>query len=219
MNLQPQAISRPTHAVGASPPSMWHALRRLLLLALLVSAPPSLRADALDGELAVDSAFVNRVGGVYQLYARIAYPISDDTRSALRDGVSLSFNLEVEIARERRYWLDASVTSIQLRRELSYHTVSERYVIREVGREFGRDDAAENGQQAFATLEDALASLGTVDAWPILVAPQLRTDGEYRISVRASVRRGRLPDALRLLLFWTDDWHRASEWYTWSLPR
>jgi hypothetical protein len=111
------------------------------------------------------------------------------------------------------------VTSILLRRELSYHAVSERYVIREVGRELGRDDARANGQQAFATLDDALASLGTVDAWPILVAPQLRADGEYRISVRASVRRGRLPDALRLLMFWTDDWHRASEWYTWSLPR
>jgi hypothetical protein len=23
--------------------------------------------------------------------------------------------------------------------------------------------------------------------------------------------------ALRVLMFWTDDWHRVSEWYTWPL--
>ena len=56
-----------------------------------------------------------------------------------------------------------------------------------------------------------------VDGWPVMVEPQL-TAGNYRISVRAGVRRGRLPASLRALMFWTDDWHRVSEWYTWSLP-
>jgi hypothetical protein len=172
-------------------------------------------ADVLEGALSVDSAFVNRVNGVYQLHARVQYPLSDDTRTALRDGVSLSYSLEVEIARQRRYWLDAGVTSIVLRRDLAWHAVSERYVVREVGRADGNG----NGQQAFSTLEEALAHLGTIDGWPIVVAPQLRAGGEYAVSVRASVRRGRMPDALRVLLFWTDDWQRESEWYTWSLPR
>ena len=36
---------------------------------------------------------------------------------------------------------------------------------------------------------------------------------------RAGVRRGRLSDTLRVLLFWTDDWHRESEWFSWSLQR
>jgi hypothetical protein len=32
------------------------------------------------------------------------------------------------------------------------------------------------------------------------------------------MRRGHLPASLRAILFWTDDWVRVSEWYTWSLP-
>jgi hypothetical protein len=28
-----------------------------------------------------------------------------------------------------------------------------------------------------------------------------------------------MPYALRVLMFWTDDWHRVSEWYTWPLLR
>ena len=42
--------------------------------------------------------------------------------------------------------------------------------------------------------------------------------GNYTISVRAGVRRGHLPTAMRAILFWSDDWARVSEWYTWSLP-
>ena len=46
-----------------------------------------------------------------------------------------------------------------------------------------------------------------------------RPTAQYRVSLRAGVRRGRLPDTLRVLLFWTDDWHRESEWFSWSLQR
>ena len=48
---------------------------------------------------------------------------------------------------------------------------------------------------------------------------QLRGDGPWTIGLRAGVRRGRMPDALRTLLFWSDDWHRTSDWYTWTLER
>ena len=69
------------------------------------------------------------------------------------------------------------------------------------------------------TLEEALEALGTVDAWPFLLSPQLAMNRDYRVSLRAGVRRGHLPDSLRVLLFWTDDWHRESEWFSWSLQR
>jgi hypothetical protein len=168
------------------------------------------RADALDGVLEVQSAFVNLSDGVYQLHARVQYSSNEQTVVALRDGVSLSYDLDVEIARERRFWLDAEVTTLTLRRELMFHAVSERYVVR---------DPRSGAQSSYATLEDALQSLGTVDGWPILVASQVPKDGDYRVSVRASVRRGRLTDALRVILFWNDGWQRESEWYSWSLPR
>jgi hypothetical protein len=97
-----------------------------------------------------------------------------------------------------------------LRRELWYHTVTERFVVR---------DAPDGEQRTFATLEAALEALGSVEAWPVLVQPQLVSKGKYRVSVRAGMRRGRLSDTLRTLLFWTDDWHRESKWYSWSLPQ
>ena len=179
------------------------------LLAGLAAATGVL-ANALDGVLEVKSAYVNVDHGVFKLHARVQYPENDDIRTALADGVTLMFDVEAVIARERRFWFDADVVSVTLRREQTYHTVSNRYVV--------RDDSPGAGQDSFATLHEALESIGAVDDWPVLVEPQISADARYRVSVRASVRRGRLPDTLRVLMFWTDSWHRASEWYSWSLP-
>jgi hypothetical protein len=165
-------------------------------------------ADALDGVLEVRSAYVNIDNGVFLLHARIEYPVNPAIRDALRDGVTLTFDLDTRVDRERRFWFNSNIVELTLRRDLAYHAVSDRYVVR---------DVKSDEQQTFPTLEEALAYLGKVDGWPILVEPQLSC-GNYVISVRAGVRRGKLPASLRVLLFWADDWHRVSEWYSWSLP-
>jgi len=191
--------------------AMTPLMRRLfvaLFSATLLGLAVSAHADALDGVLEVRSAYVNVDNGVFLLHARIEYPNNPEIRDALRDGITLSFDLDTRVERKRRYWLDAEIVALTLRRELSYHAVSERYIVR---------DVRSGDQQSYATIEEALKQLGTVDGWPILVEPQL-DGGMYEVSVRAGVRRGRLPSSLRALMFWTDDWHRTSEWYSWSLP-
>lgn len=176
----------------------------------LAFAAAAVRADALDGVLAVRSAYVNVDGGVFELHARVQYPVNEEIHAALRDGIVLLADLDVSVARERRFWFDAEVVSLTLRRELAFHTVSDRYVVR---------DVRSGEQQSFPTLGEALAALGAVDGVPIVVEPQLSNEARYRVSVRAGIRRGRMPDALRAIMFWSDDWHRESEWYAWSLPR
>jgi hypothetical protein len=165
-------------------------------------------ADALDGILEVRSAYVNVDKGVFLLYARVEYPVGPNLRNTLKDGVTLTFDLDARVDRERHFWFNANIVDLTLRRELSYHAVSDRYLVR---------DTRSRDQKSFSTLDEALDYLAKVDAWPILVEPQL-DGGNYNISVRAGVRRGHLPASLRAILFWTDDWARVSEWYTWSLP-
>ena len=186
-------------------------MRALTLLAgavLLALGAALAFANALDGALEVSSAYVNLDHGVYQLYARVQYPLNPAIRAALQDGVTLTFDVETRVDRVRRLWFNANVVDLTLRRELAYHVVTDRFVVR---------DLSGGDQKSFETLKEALAYLGKVEGWPILVAPQL-DGGRYIISVRAGVRRGKLPASLRALLFWTDDWQRVSKWYSWSLP-
>ena len=187
-----------------------HTLRVCIFTcaALLAGAAASVWADALDGTLEVRSAYVNVDKGVFLLHARVEYPVNPTIQDALRDGITLTFDLDTRIDRERRFWFDAGIVDLTLRRELSFHAVTNRFLVR---------DARTDNQESFATLAEAVENLGQIDGWPILVEPQI-DGGSYRVSVRAGVRRGHLPSSLRVLMFWTDDWHRESDWYTWSLP-
>ena len=134
----------------------------LLLVAL--AAPRGVRsAGSLAGDFQVRSAFVVVDHGVLQLSAHVEYPINDRIRSALRDGVTLAFDLDVTISRHRRLWVDATVLEMTLRRELTLHAVTGRYVLR---------DEAGVEQESFPTLEAALDQLGRIEeasgAMPIL---------------------------------------------------
>ena len=195
------------------------ALARLTILVVAVVLSNSFAgrvsaqsvSSPIKDALEIQSGFVNVVNGVYQLQVRVRYPMNDEDLRALQQGVSLFYDVDLEVTRERRFWTAANVVNLSLRRELSYHSVSERYLV--------KDPQGVVEARSFASFEEALADLGKVDGWPILVSAQVSEDGEYFVNVRAVVRRGRLTDALRALMFWSDDWQRRSEWYSWSLPR
>ena len=178
------------------------------LLCCLAVPPASGAAGPLDGDFQIRSAFVVVDRGVLQLNVHVQYPVNDRIRSALQDGVTLAFDVELSITRHRRFWLNANVVDMMLRRELTYHAVTDRYVLRD---EQGVEQAS------FPTLEEALDKLGRVEDLPILIESQLRGEGPWQVAVRAGVRRGHMSDAMRALMFWSDAWHRNSDWYTWTL--
>ena len=204
----PRRFSPPQGSLPGSRTSGRPSLIGLAAALLLALSSTLALANALDGVLEVSSAYVNFDHGVIQLYSRVQYPLNPAIREALQDGVTLTFDVEARVDRARRFWFDANVVDLTLRRELAYRVVTDRFVVR---------DVRSGDEKSFETLKEALAYLGKVEGWPILVEPQL-DGGRYIISVRAGVRRGKLPASLRMLLFWTDDWQRVSKWYSWSLP-
>jgi hypothetical protein len=183
------------------PVARWVALLLGLCLAASTSAAE---------QIVVQSAFVNVRGSTFELNARTIFPLNEDVRAALADGATITLELQAVVDRTRRYWMDATLVDVILRRELSWNAVSQRYVLR---------DALDGEQQSFLAVDAALIAAGVVSDWPVVVEEQLNADSSYSIHVRAGIRRGRLPDALRALLFWSDGWNRSSKWYSWILPR
>ena len=204
----PRVGSRCGPGVRSARARRWLALSVTLALLALGALRTAAFADALDGALAVRSAYVNFDHGVIELNAQVTYPLNPAIRKALQNGVTLSFDVEARVEQVRRFWFNATVIDVTLHRELAYHVLTRRYVVR---------DVQSGGERSFADVRQALRYLQSVHNWPILVESQLLS-GRYVISVRADVRRGKLPASLRALLFWTDDWQRESPWYSWSLP-
>jgi len=163
-----------------------------------------------DTKLAVTDAAVAIDDGVYELDARLELGLPEQARRAIDAGLTLHLRYDIEVARVRRYVPDAEVASLEQSYELSYHALSQRYLVRNLNT---------GEQQDFGTLQSALDSLAEVRGLPLLDSGLLEPGSSYEFRVRAVLTLRSAPDTLSWLLFWTDDWSATSEWYAWTLRR
>jgi Domain of unknown function (DUF4390) len=155
----------------------------------------------------IRSAYVERNEGVYQLNATLVFELPEGAREAIREGSPLTLDLDIVLHRSRRLWLDESVASLQQHYEVSFHALSERYLVRNLN----------SGQQSsYPTLDAALDSLRVISNLPILDQSLLLPDSRHEVSLRAHLDVRTMPDALRFIVFWANDWRQSTEWYTWS---
>lgn len=164
-------------------------------------------AAAAQGRFEVRSAYIEPAEGVYQLNATIDFDLPEGARRAVRDGVPLTLHLDIIVRRQRTYWLDDTVATLDQGYELAFHALSERYLVRNLN----------SGEQAsYPTLDAALDALRVISNLPILDESLVDRRSRHELSVRASLDVRTMPDTLRFILFWSDDWRQRTEWYTWS---
>lgn len=182
--------------------------RMLLRAAACVLLVLPVFAAQAEERLVVRSAAMEESQGVLLLNADIDIALPDGARSAVRDGVELTFDIEVRLLRERNFWLDDTVATLVQRYEISFHALTERYLVR------NRNSGAHS---THATLDEALDVLRSVQSLPALDRSLLDPKQRYEVRVRASLDVHTLPGSLRVVLFWTDDWKQQSGWYAWPL--
>jgi len=166
-------------------------------------------ADAAT-RIAIDSASVKIDDGVYELDTRASLNVPQEGRRAIDAGLTLQLRYQVEIARVRRYLPDEGLASLEQNYELSYHALSQRYLLRNLNT---------GEQDDFGALQAALDRLTEVRGLPLLDSSLLEPSSTYEFRVRAVLTLRTAPDTLSWLLFWTDDWSATSEWYAWTLRR
>ena len=155
----------------------------------------------------VRSAYVEPVDGVYQLNATVEFELPEGARAVVAQGVPLTLHLDIVVRRQRSYWLDETVATLEQDYELVHHALSERYLVRNLN---------SGDQSSYPTLDSALDALRVISDLPVLYQALVIPDRRHEISLRASLDVRTMPDALRFVLFWADDWRQRSEWYTWS---
>jgi len=185
---------------------------RVLALLLLFVVGNGIAQDEIqrEGYFEVRSAATRLVGGVHTLDARLQLVLSNEALEALSSGVALRINLQMEVIRERRFYLDANDAELTIRYELEYRPLSQRYLVRNL---------SSGDQDSFATLYSALNNLGRVQGLPVIDDALLEANKNYRVRLRALLSTRQYPVPLRLLFFWRDQWQLTSEWFEWSLER
>jgi Domain of unknown function (DUF4390) len=177
------------------------------LLAVTLWTPP-IHADGLEGRFEVRSADLDLKEGVYHLNARMELPVSDAVRRGLAEGVPLTVELHLDIERVRQLLPNSRVAELTQHYHLQYNAVSAHYILR-------NDNSGQ--QESLPTLDAAIEQLSEVHGLPVLDKALIIPDRRYEANVRAKVDYGTVPFSLRVLMFWVSDWHRESDWYTWTL--
>lgn len=179
----------------------------LLLCFLATSALSPVFAESTavvrSASLALDAA-----QDVYELTAKVEIALPEEARKGIEAGLALRVAYEIALSRVRGYWPDATVAELEQTYELSYHALSQRYLVRNLNT---------GEQQDFGSLQAALEQLGDVRGLPVIDADLVRGDSRYEVYLRAVVDLSTTPAALQWLLFWTDDWSATGEWFIWPL--
>jgi hypothetical protein len=182
----------------------------LMLLALLVVAPPSALAAAAEPEPAfvVRNASTVLIDKVYHLNAKVDYRFSAEALDALNNGVPLVVELTIEIERKRDYVWDETVASLLQRYQLSYEALTRRYVVTNI------NSGADN---YYPDSGSAIAAMGEVVNLPILDADLLNPDEQYSVRMQASLDLEALPVPIRVISYFSSNWRISSEWFSWPL--
>lgn len=185
-------------------------VRSMLAIAALVVAGVVFAQDPVEreGYFEVRSASTELVNGVHMLDARLQLVLSSEALNALNSGVPLTIELQMQVIRKRRLYLDSMDAELAVRFELEYRPLSQRYIVRSLN---------SGDQDSFATLYSALNNLGRIQRLPVIDESLLIPGKEYRARVRALLATEQYSAPLRLLFFWRNEWQLKSEWYEWNL--
>ncbi len=146
--------------------------------------------------------------GVYYLDAEFELPLAVAPTLALQSGVPLQFNLQMEIVRQRNWWIDETIAALQQRYRLEYHGLSRRYLLSNLNTGVKR---------SFFSLNSALSQISTLHAFPFLDAVLLSQPGHYRGRIKVQLDHSTLPLPLLSQAYFSSSWQLDSEWYSWSL--
>jgi len=127
---------------------------------------------------------------------------------ALEKGVSLYFNLDVDVFRQRTFWPDSVERSIRKRYRLFYFELTQHYRITEI----------RSGKSvSFKTLDEASQHLSHIRGLPLLDVARVRDPGRYRVRVKMGLDYSELPTPLQLQAYTTRRWRLRSEETVWPL--
>ncbi|MBA3479936.1 MAG: DUF4390 domain-containing protein [Lautropia sp.] len=152
---------------------------------------------------------VSRPDDLVLLSADFTLALTETLRDAVNRGLPLYFLTEVQVQRNRWYWLDETVVATQIEWRLSYHALTRQFRVAVSGR-----------SDSFGSLEEALAAMTSVKGWSVAPLSKFEPRTVYEVWVRMRLDITRLPKPFQMTALTDSDWNPQSEWklFDFSVP-
>lgn len=182
------------------------ALRQLCTLAFVMVAGICQAQIATE----ISQYKVERLEDEVLVSAQVAFELPPAVEEALLKGIPMSFVTEANVLRERWYWYDKKLVSVQRNMRLAYQPLTRRWrlnvsagLVREVSVGLALNPS-------FDTLEDALSAIKRISRWKIADAADLEGSVKYRVDFSFKLDLSQLPRPFQIGALGQSDWDLAA---------
>ena len=146
----------------------------------------------------------------YLLDADIDYFPSDAVIEALKNGITLNFEVKMKVRQSDGWlgWLDRAVAKRTIRFELRYRPLSSLY---EISNDYNQN------KRNFVSWKALFANLGELRQVAIAAAEELDPGKIYHVEIKAWLDINSLPLPMRPMAYIDSDWDMSSGWSEWPL--
>jgi len=177
----------------------------LLLGACLVGAHPgSARAESSAAEISFLK--FERVGDDVLLTANVKFDVSGAVEQALLKGVAMIFVAEADILRERWYWTNKKVVSVERQMRLAYQPLTRRWRLNVSSGSASQAGLGLALNQNFESLPDALAAVQRLSRWKIADVTELELGQRYLVDFRFRLDMSQLPRPFQIGTMGQSEW-------------
>ena len=163
---------------------------------------------AKDNSIEINYFNIATLENELRLDAEINYQINEKVKEALDNGISMLFQVEVQIKLLRKWIMDKTVSSVTQTHSLRYHALSKQYIWENL--DTGSSDT-------FPDLNSALIHQGRITAMYVAETTNFKQDGNYVVQIRSKLLSNQLPLPLRIKSYFSSNWQMNSGWHEWLL--
>jgi hypothetical protein len=146
-----------------------------------------------------------RAGLDLVISADIKFELPSSIEEAMYKGVSLTFVSELEVTRERWYWLDKTVATASRQTRISYQALTRRWRVLPWTESGAATGLGVQLPQTHETLTEALAIAQRIHNWRVVPTSELG-EATYAIQLRYRLDISQLPKPLQIGLLGQADW-------------
>lgn len=162
------------------------------------------RADTPAAEIAVFKT--ERAGDAILLTTAVKFDLPGAVEEALIKGVAIIFVAEVDVYRERWYWMNKKVLSTERHLRLAYQPLTRRWRLNIASGVITPSALGISLNQNFDTLADALSALQRQSRWKIADSSEIDLDQKHVIEFKFRLDVAQLPRPLQIGTLGQSDW-------------
>jgi hypothetical protein len=180
----------------------------LACLLLTCGMPRQALAESMAAE--VSQLQLERLDESILLTAVVKFDLPNAVEDALLKGVPVIFVAGTDIYRERWYWFDKRVTSVERHMRLVFHPLTRRWRLAVGSGVITSSGLGVALNQTFDTLDDALGAIRRIAGWRIAETGDLDPATRYRVDFRFRLDVSQLPRPLQIGALGQSDWTLAT---------